>query len=70
MKIEEAPTKLDCERVTKGLIYFNRQLNSSMKIPLPRLYLRLFNVDMRFSRFVAPAVEDISSQHNGTEQNN
>ena len=58
MKIEEAPTKLDCEHVTKGLIHLDSSIPKWMTL-LPRLFSRLFIVDMRYSLFVTPAIEDI-----------
>ena len=61
MKIEGAPTKLDCEHVTKGLIHLDSSIPKWMTL-LPRLFSWLFNVDMRYSLFVTPAIEDISSQ--------
>ena len=62
MKIEKAPTKLDCEHVTKG----QNQLDSSVPKWMP-LLPRLIPgcsilVNMRYILFVTPAIEDISSQ--------
>ena len=61
MKIEESPRKLDCEHVTKGLIHLDSSIPKWMTL-LPRPLSLLFNVDMRYSVVVIPAVEDISSQ--------
>ena len=61
MKIEEAPTKLDCEHVTKGLIHLDSSIPKWMTL-LPQLFSWLFNVGMHYSVFVILALEDISSQ--------
>ena len=59
MKIEAAPTKLDCEHVT--LVHLDSSILKWMTL-FPQLFSQLFNVNMHYSLFVTLGIEDISSQ--------